>query len=134
MDNSSVEFQVYKFLKSIMLESKTKKFNEMYNACTNDDLHNIIVHINDPVIIERKAKYKSMNAFKQAVLMFWTGSQCVLSGEGYNVSIYHGIDRPLSRACFNHLNLPANIESQQRLYNMFMKIFVLDQHKVFDLA
>ncbi len=134
MDNSSIEFQIYEFLKSIMLENKTQTFNEMYNACSNDDLHNIIVRINDPVIIERKAKYKSMNAFKQAVMMFWTGSQCVLSGEGYTVSIYHGIDRPLSRACFNHLNLPANIDSQQQLYNMFMKLFVLDQHKVFDLA
>jgi hypothetical protein len=134
MNNSSTEFQIYEFLKLIMLEESTKEFDRMYNACTNEDLHNVIVRINDPVIIERKAKYKLKNAFKQAVMMFWSGSQGVLPGEGYQISVYHGIDRPLSNTCFNHLKLPANIVSQQELYNMFMKIFVLDQQKVFDLA
>ena len=128
--------ELYRMFKQLMVYDSAEEYKKMYAGCSDEVLHRIIVQVNDPIILERKKHFETRRAFRQAVMMFWSGSQGVLTGEKYQITIIAtGTEKPTSSSCFNHLKLPADlINDKQTLYNMFMKLFVLDQHKVFDLA
>ena len=66
--------------------------------------------------------------------MFWTGIQAVSTTINYRVYITADIDVPVSHTCSSQLDLPSDISTKQKLYDIFMNIFTTNQHQVFGLA
>lgn len=124
--------QVYSYLKDLMIQDDKKEYDKMYDACTDEILMSIIIKMTDRSILEKKKLFKSKSIFRQSILMFWTGSSGVTL-EQYVIKITSNLDKPISHTCFNTIELPL-LENKQQLYNMMMKIFVLDQHKAFEIS
>ena len=119
--------RIYGYLKDIMLSTK-KEYEEMYKKFNTD-----IVKGDDNMHKLYKALVSDQE-YKKNVLMFWTASRGVCRNPPYQGNIMTHKDFPISHTCFNQLELPHSIESKQDLFDKFMNIFVLNQHKAFGIA
>jgi hypothetical protein len=118
----------YQLLKTLMIKKKNHDFADMFDACTKEFIGN------DPMLLENKKLFKSKTDFCSAILMFWSSSRSVLPGEKYIIHVSSNTEVPKSSTCANKLILPEKIENIQQLYNIFMKIFVLDDQQSFSYA
>jgi hypothetical protein len=125
---------VYQYLQDLMINDKKEEYTKMYNDYANS---NESYFKSDADKMNLFAELKSSQYFKRKVLMFWTGSQGILS-ENYKVYIDSDIDgrMPVSHTCFNQIDLPTDdyIKSKQELFNSFMDIFMSGMDENFTSA
>lgn len=113
---------VYTYLEELFIVDKV--FDDYYNNCeVHEDLNAM------------KEKYKSKKDFCNAILLFWTGVQGIISTKDYTVTIDHTDSEIKSHTCFNELKLPIDtyIKTKQDLYNAFMLMFIYDVKEVFGM-
>lgn len=132
LDESMHGNKVYKYFKEIMLgtggsRSYKAEYNELYKG------FDITMIGNDQVAYKEYEKLESDYEFKKNVLMFWSGSKGIVQNPPYKVIILSSIDFPKAHTCFNQLDLPLpdKISSKQELFNILMKLFIVNANKIF---
>jgi hypothetical protein len=115
IDKTNENAKVYLFLEELLLI---------------DDYDDLYSHYLDNDKVER---IKSKNDFCKNILMFWTGSESIQIDQPYYVYIMSDITMIKASTCANMLKLPLPIyiPTKQDLYNIFMRLFLLDDQHVF---
>lgn len=122
-DGSEEHTNVYQYLENIMINDKKEEYAKMYSEYAKENKGHFK---DDNDKMKTFEDLENSQTFKKKVLMFWTGSQGILSEE-YKISIEPDLGKmPVAHTCYNQLDLPTDdkIKSKQELYNSFMDIFI----------
>lgn len=120
---------IYDYFLEIMLSSATE-YKQLYDNYDKSIITGV-TGLSGTVHNTELRQLQNYQEYKKNVLMFWTGSRGIARRPPYQVYFQTDIDAPKSHTCFHQLELPTWIASKQELYDIFMNIFLLKQHKIF---
>ena len=120
---SGSDATVFSYMQDLMIHDTKHEYMQMYNDYKQ-------AHLSDFESDNKKmmifSELENSQTFKKKVLMFWSGSEGILSEE-YKVFIDPDLGiMPVAHTCFNQIDLPTadKIISKNILFNSFMDIFI----------
>lgn len=117
------DIDVYKYLQDLMINDTKQEYAKLYDDYKKSNISHIQ---SDDYKMKILTELENNQIFKKKVLMFWTGSEGILSEE-YKVFIDHDLGTmPVAHTCFNQIDLPTpdKISSKNVIFNSLMDIFI----------